>query len=116
MNWPSGPDTAGLAADVDHRPRRLHESRLANVMPSLFALHCAHNISTQLRIRFARVEPSVKIVLHLGEQAGTDFAVGSKAHAAARSAKSLADRGDDADLALAVCKSVAARRLAGFAR
>lgn len=64
------------AADVDHRPRRLQKSRFANVMAGFLGLHGLDNIGAQLGVRGAGSQAAIQVVLHLGEEAGADFAVG----------------------------------------
>src|SRR5580692_9578325 len=101
---------------MNHRSRWLQESRLADMVPGLLALHREGDVVAQCFVAFAGAHPAVEVVLNLGEQAGSNLAIGGEPHAAAGAAKSLGNRSDDPDLAAPIGKAIASRCLAGLTR
>ncbi len=84
-------------------------------MARFLPLHNAVDVAAQLRVGFAGAHVAVEVVLHLGEEAGADLAVGGEPDAAACSAEWLGDGGNDADFALAIGEAEAAGGLRGIA-
>src|SRR5208337_5297508 len=101
---------------MHHRSRRFQKSGLSNVMAGFLALNGMENVCLEFRIVCPGPQSSIKVVLHLAEEAGTNLAVRSEPHPAARSAECLADGCDDADFADPIAKGIAPRRLARLPR
>src|SRR5271170_6153684 len=103
---PSAP-SGQLAADVNHAARGLEEVRFADVVSRFLQSHRALDECGQLIVAASALHHAVEVVIELRKQASADFAVGSKAEAAALSAECLRDWRDDAYLSNAVVKGVA---------
>src|SRR5271170_7643102 len=96
---------------MDHATRRFQEARLADVMARLLGLDGLLNKSGEILIRPTPRQHAIKVVIEVGEKAGPDFAIGSKAYAAAGTAKGLRYGRDDADFPYPVVESITARGL-----
>src|SRR5271156_4656211 len=101
---------------MDHATRRLQEARLTDMMARLLGLDRLLNESDKILIRATSYQHGIKIVIEVREQAGADFSIGSKAYAAAGSAKGLRYRSDDADFPCPVVEGIAAGCLTGVVR
>src|SRR4051794_19157820 len=55
-------------ADVHHRSRRLHELRLAYVMPRFLLLNCTEDVLAQFRVVRSGAHAAVEVVLDLGKE------------------------------------------------
>ena len=97
---------------MDHGAGRWYEIGLSDVVASFFAIYYAVYEGNEFLVRGSAAHQFVQIVVPNRKQAGTDLAVGSDAKAAAVAAEGVGYWGDDANLADAVVKPVAAR---GFA-
>ena len=104
------------SADMYHRPRRLKELRLANVVPRFLLFNGTQNVRAQFLVVRSSPHPSVEVVLHLRKQACPDLPVRGQPNPAACSAKGLAHRRNNADLANSIAKRITPRRLARLAR
>src|SRR3954468_5720638 len=104
------------AADRAHRARRLHEPRLVDAVLELLAPDGLADDPLDLVVARAVAQRRAQVGLVDREQAGAQAAVGGKADAVAVAAERVADRVDEADLALAVGEAVRARGRVRLAR
>jgi hypothetical protein len=104
-----------LAADVDHGAGWFEETGFTDMVASFLFIDGADDVVGELGIGLAAAHAAVEVVFNLGEEAGTDFAVGGETDAAASTAERLADGSDDADFTDAVGEGVAASGFAGLA-
>src|ERR1700742_4042710 len=101
---------------MNHATRWFQESRFTDVMACLLGLDRLLDESGEILIRPTSRQNAIKIVIEMGKKAGSDFSIGRKAYAAAGSAKSLRDRGDDADLPYPIVEGIAPRGLTRVVR
>src|SRR5882724_3920767 len=91
-----------LSSNATHRPLRLDEIGLADVMAFLLVPDDLTEPLLDGFIRSPAAQQRLQILLPETEQARAKFAVGRQAEAIAMAAERLAHRRDDADLAAAV--------------
>src|SRR5215210_3550720 len=97
--WPRGGPSP---ADAGHRPRRLDEARIADLVLELLAPHRVANDRLELGVAGAGPHGRTEVGLVEREEAGPQHALGGQADAVAVAAERLRDGRDEADLALAV--------------
>src|SRR4051794_19514848 len=99
----------GSAADRAHRARRLHEPRLVDTVLELLAPDGLADDPRDVVVARAVAQRRAQVGLVDREQARAQAPVGGEADAVAVTAERVADRVDEADLALAVGEAVHAR-------
>src|SRR5215813_10329773 len=87
------------SSNTRHRPQRLHELRVIDVMPVFFLFNCSNDEINQLLARSAFTQQPFDVVFDSRKQTGADHSVGGQANAAAMTAERLGDRVDESDLA-----------------
>src|ERR1019366_2449296 len=97
---------------MHHRSRRGDESRLADMVALFFVLDGAKDELDHLFVAATRLHQGSQVVFADREQAGANLAIRGNTNAAAVAAKRMRHRSNDADLANAVLKDIAARGLA----
>src|SRR5918992_1980195 len=110
------PRAAGSAADCAHRPRRLAEAPLADVVLQLLAPDGRADDPFQLVVARAVAQWPPKVGLVEREEAGPELALGGEADPIAVGAEGLGHRVDEADLPASVGEAEDARRRRGLAR
>src|SRR5919197_6501952 len=98
-----------LPPDRAHRPRRLAEAGLGDVVLQLLAPDGFADDVFQLVVAGAGAQRALQIGLVQAEEASAQAAVGGQADPVAVAAERLRDRVDEADLAAAVGEAVDAR-------
>src|ERR1700731_5125826 len=96
-----------LSSDVDHGARGGDEVGFSDVVALFLVEDDFANEGFQFGVGGAAAHLGVQVVIPDGEEAGSNFAVGGDADAAAVSAEGVRDGRDDADFAQAVFEAVA---------